>query len=1072
MSSLAMLNVPKAMEAIAALSPGGPTDDDSQRLRYLQDLSCIEKVTNILLSAANNNVLNIKPLGLAWATILQLARNLADSSTAARDSRQALRAAESIGNSAMSDTESIEGSGERRRPSPNRRTSFGSDSSQPLTYLEEVVDTIAKIEPTDDPINLLARYAVHDADAFELMSEIALNLGNCFGSEKDEHFTFPIRSSLLDLIASSIDHLSYQPALLETVLAILSGSSDYWDANCNSAKALNMELVTAFQADDRLMRRFFYESLSRFPYESIPFLRLCQTFSAAPSPNHQEPLFVPAMLRNISHLTTMFSERDAHYSLKEADDGDDVELSTALEISATGLGTRPTEAKLLLPSRSSQFDSDTADVVLLEPGAIGQALNNGKPLIVRFEHRYSGLRYMGLVLRQALHARHNKSANLSEHLLDIANEIISLLSRLLIAASSQAQDGGDFEQAQELARSILEEASDGLGRSQDVVSVVLETFEDELYEQKAGRVSEVPTSLLAYCIQFIHALLSILPGRVWPFLGKSGLLGLNGAESRLAYVVAVLEVPQGQFSFLLNTVNLFEALVDNAVTHSVSRRGASNSMTRFGATASGSMGAGITEALMRSILLHFERIMIEVFESTANWRFGNSQQRLHIDAAICRTFSKILSYCFDTDDEEDLSKKLSSALAPSAEYLLDVFLSNTSNDLPTQPLIQALHDGANSSPDTIPISFGRARVNLTEEALRFVGRLVRTNSLLGRPASRLQQQLFASTSAAAKCYAVHERYRAPVVQLLEALVHGSSRTGELPPSLLGHLGQQVAKSFIDLLARLDEPLDSPELERHIWRLLSSVVSKRQQWFAIYILTGSTPKASLRGKTGDASKPRPHAVFELAMTKLRKISQTNASELVHVLEFISLAADFWPGVCASIRSDVPLVKSLAEYLERLGETTPEQTSTEPDLEATRIQVAAHIVNLFAIIAHRSNEIHDTTFAKQILPHLQWLLKEGVSTPRYNASLHARLRKNFEGRYSTVKVSQFKQTTMARPQLGRAFYYDIALADMLLQHDAAWNKGNDRGFRNEFILANRNLSLVEAQMVSLFSNVLEY
>jgi nuclear pore complex protein Nup188 len=81
--------------------------------------------------------------------------------------------------------------------------------------------------------------------------------------------------------------------------------------------------------------------------------------------------------------------------------------------------------------------------------------------------------------------------------------------------------------------------------------------------------------------------------------------------------------------------------------------------------------------------------------------------------------------------------------------------------------------------------------------------------------------------------------------LFEALVRSAVAYDTEPPSLLGHLGPKTAKDFLDVLADLDKPLDNEALNVCIWNLLSAVISNRQPWFATYLLTGTTPRNSIK-----------------------------------------------------------------------------------------------------------------------------------------------------------------------------------------------------------------------------------
>ena len=83
-------------------------------------------------------------------------------------------------------------------------------------------------------------------------------------------------------------------------------------------------------------------------------------------------------------------------------------------------------------------------------------------------------------------------------------------------------------------------------------------------------------------MQFIHALLPIIPGRVWPMLGRSGLLELGRGGGRLSSIVGSIELVSGRFDLLLACTRLFEALVDDFVSNAAQRRSGGKASARFG----------------------------------------------------------------------------------------------------------------------------------------------------------------------------------------------------------------------------------------------------------------------------------------------------------------------------------------------------------------------------------------------------------------------------------------------------------------------------------------------------------
>lgn len=112
------------------------------------------------------------------------------------------------------------------------------------------------------------------------------------------------------------------------------------------------------------------------------------------------------------------------------------------------------------------------------------------------------------------------------------------------------------------------------------------------------------TDFLFYCscVQFIHALLPILPNRVWPLLARSGLLELGRGGGRLTTIVGSVELVSGRFDLLLACTRLFEGIVDDFVSKAVRRKNGERSSARFGNDEESS-GAGVPGKSKYSVLV-------------------------------------------------------------------------------------------------------------------------------------------------------------------------------------------------------------------------------------------------------------------------------------------------------------------------------------------------------------------------------------------------------------------------------------------------------------------------------------
>ncbi|MCJ1246395.1 hypothetical protein MMC30_003602 [Trapelia coarctata] len=1074
--SLALLGVPLARATLQRLakSTGGSSTADpsiatpnpSDDAPYLLNEAVIEQVNDVLVGAAAASSCNASLAMLAWAVILQDLREYADASKEVRELSQSERAADSFGVSREAIDDRNESPPAQRRPSPHRRSSFGSDSSQQITYLEEVLEMIKRTPVNDDPIMLLARTAIDHSNVFEVIASLAISFCTPFGSEQSGKPGKRMRLLLLDLIRAALDWVDYGPEVVEATLAVLQGSQTYWDTMQGPPDPGDADPIAVFLDDAFLRNKIFEAALTRFPYEFIPFLRLCGTLATTRSVDQGPNMSIVPLLSNMKSFTCTLYENAASYRVEESE-ATYVELTSELDmfidwrmaVQQKSITSAPRDLILnRISGQSRRFK--------LPEGTLGRDLGSTKPLVVMWRYEYSAFQYIGRALQHAMTGNGLQPGLGPGSTRETTSEIISCLTTILASVRYGEIHSWQLSEARDMARFVLEDTSDGLDGNEDAISLVLAIFEAELHRSHSSSWEEESNQLLVQCIQFTHALLSVIPGRVWPFLGRSGLLGLDGNESRLAAVVATSELTSGTYDFLLGCIRLYDALIEDALTNVVSRKQTHQVSARFDASGSDVLGTGITDALMKKILHGFLRLLVDAFQSCRSWKFVSLLQRLEINTEICSLFDKILCVCFKIDDNLDISRKLVSFLAPAAECLIDVFLSTTANELPIQPLLQIFLDGLATPSSTLSKKGSESWMLQTESAMKLITTLVRVNNYLGLN-TRIEEQLFTASPILARLYAAHDRYQSPVVDLLEVLIVSAGSSTKQVPSILGQMGQGIAKRFIDMLATLDQPLDDRHQFISIWKLLSAVVSQRQQWFAIYILTGSTPRESLKSKDDANSSTTHHmrSMLSIAMNRLCDANRLDTEEAISMLEFISKAADYWPWVMAEILKNSKFTNKLLNSLDNLESSPSGNSSKAADPDIYQIQMASLIIDICSIAVRHCSQTGDNLFSKEILSHLTYLMQYGVAVPSYNVSLHSNLSKNFEAKFPGCRLSHFKRTSFSRPSLGKGFYYDIELTGKMLSYDSSWAGKGDRGFAEEFARANVNLSLVEAQ-VNLF------
>lgn len=1060
--SLAILNTPKSFDEIIETSATGvstitPTDGAP----YILDSAAVNELNEIFISVAPFRVPS--PAVLAWGILMHTVRETALVTRETREIRQSLRAADKYGAADSSDTDGAERPSGERLATLKRRSSTGSDTSQQSTILEEISDIIAIAGVDGDPITYLASNAVQGNKVFEVIEAISVDYCTAYGFEHEGRPGQKMRSLLLDLIRLCSDFVDYSPVLLIATMAVLTGSERFWDTLDRSTDFKDSP-TSKFLKDNELRLQFFLRASTRFPHESSPFLHFCRALTF--DNNGKDGIPIWSILEGMNTFTCSIPiDFTAYKPVRTQEESDHIELTDDLNFSIIQVSASPKSNRRPQIMAKNTPSFSTHEVL---SGTQGEIENDSKPFVVVWNQDFSGLVYMGKVLQCACTVADLRTAPSSLTFSpDVVGDIISVITYMLSAIVRGTSLGQISVDATELAQTILGSASDGLDRNQDVVSVIFEIFEQELYQHRKTSDDVESVELLVQCIQFTYALLPLMPDRVWPFLGRSGLLGIGKDESQLTAIVATQEMVLGRYDFLLGCIRLYDALVEDVVSHVVSRTAPSKAVTRFGSATT--LGSGISQAAMQKVLLSFTRMMIEVFESTMNWRFVVQEDRMEINALLCSIFQKILQYSFDVNDDPDLSKKLVRALAPSAEYIVDVFLSRSSNDVTVLPFLHILGEGVATPTTTLPTRGLQYWTSEVRAVLRLTSVLVQVNRFLHLPPSHLENQMFNAACILAKVYVAHESYKLPVIDLFDALVRSAAATGQQPPSLLGHLGQETANQFLDVLSMLDQPLNNDALASAIWRLLSGVVSKRQQWFAIFVLTGSTPRDTFKDKSDSTamSSRRAEPILNIAMDALSNIEKLEPRKALCMLEFVELAADFWPWVLNAMNEHIRFLNAISEYAAKIGQIagTPRNKASTISADYERIQMASLIANILSMYTHHTLQADNPRFAKSLVNHLTYLIKNAILPPSYNASLHTNLRHNFEAKFPGCSLADFKRTTINRPQLGESFYYDLTLAQKMLAHEPAWTGKKGQGFAEEMKRANVNLSLVEAQIVSL-------
>ncbi|KAJ6181000.1 hypothetical protein N7519_011461 [Penicillium mononematosum] len=980
---------------------------------------CKEKISQIneIFLTACGDLHTANPAAFSWGLILYTIQQLAEIDINERE-RDLSR------DSALSYNEQTH----------NAALSRASEQSE----YEQLLDCARTPQSTaEDAIPILTSDTIKES-AFNTVIALASKTGS-MSAVDDGLTTRWVRLSLLDLIRVAITFLDYSPEIVGSVLAILSDDENGLSRDSNSLGPAS-DPKTLFAKDPQLMG-------GHLSCCAVPFPLRNGTISTTLSGHSLNEEGLPAILEEVENMesfTQIVSPTFQGYAtIREDENANFVSLLQPLPMLETS-------------SQNHLFEREPSNAVIVSGSSeiprltVGQVISDSKPAVIMWEHRYSCLSFLGSWLEEWSETGGNSPGWTD----DTATEIIALLTDLI--ANSKTQSSGDAS-----GKRILEMASDGLSKQGDIVSVIFDIFERNLQTiDSRGDLSKSLDASIA-CLRFIKALLKILPSRVWPFLGRSSLIGSDGKGGIMTAIISAMEIPSGEYPFLLSCVDLVDAVIDDAATRAVLRK-SPGSVTSKSSTVS-DWSAGIPSHVMRTIMLNFTRTMLEIFNSSGNWRFNLPEQQFKINSMLATSFERVLYYAFGINDSPKLESKVTGVFSTSAAYILDMLRPRSTADLPFNPILRLIAEGL-QTPPTLHLRYLTLIEGQVKSTLRLCIKLVQAAQLAEQPGSLLEEQLFKASPVLAKLYALHDAYRLPVVSLLEILISSAaSNPDNEPPSLVGHLGAESSCLFLDVLSQLDKPMCDRPLLLAVWQLLSTFVSKRQQWLAVFILTGSSPRQTLKKEpASDGLSMRSVPFLKMALEELSHIDQQEPQVALALLEFVSRAQENWPWATSHLSKHPQFFTSIINHVSKL------KISSLPvmdQIHATRI--AAVVADLCAVYLHSAKEVGDRSFIKTLIPLVSWYSKDAVEVSAYNSSLHANLKKNFEMKYSGCKIVDFKRTPLEVRNLGRDYYYDLSMGDKLLSYDFAWAGTKNRGFAEEFERANINLSLVEAQVSLLHS-----
>lgn len=998
---------------------------------YLASADVLKEVHDTIMAAANQNLITASPVIFSWTFILHRMYVSYQERAERRDIAQNRQAQEGFEREIQGQSGPV-----------GRRLSAGSIVSlESQSY--DLFLTDSSMQQDLQVVEQLAMEVTAGGQVYDVMNGMAQTLGQTPDACLRASVGSRMRLVLLEILKASYPVVGYLSEPVTALIPVLSGGQLFWDSTNDEITDPSRDIITLALKDETFLEFYLLQALNRYPYEFLPFIRLSRILLTSQSTNDSTEVVLRALLKTPTFTFVLPDGFQGYELALEEDNSNTIRILEDIPLfrTASSWKRRVTdEEQFCIPAGTfGRFVTDSGRVILME-----------------YEH--STLSLLGKRLDVNL-SQGSYLTQLDALQAEEIAESIALLATLVRTEMLKVPESNDTADSIEAGLALLREASRALPRTKDIVTVICDTLDTYIQKDVAG-FDTIEIMILTACVQFLHVVLPISPGRIWAYMARSALLNTDSRASRLSRITGTLELLSERFDVLTSSIRFFSSLIDSAMSSAVHRKVGG----KFGARQKGgdSVWTGTSDKIIAHVSLSIAQTAVDVLENSSTWRFSSEVQRSLLVRDVVPILTKLTTYTFSVE-QPDNGNLLTSCLEPAANYVLDSFLSSSSGTLRFQPLLSTLLVAFDQPDSSLYARQTEIISTRLVGVLDFATSLIKTANYLNKPSATIEAQFFKGASVLARLCAVNDAYKGPAFSLLSALASSVGSANNDPPSLLGHLGPQVSKSFLQLLSTLDKPFERSSEETKTWKFFSVIIRNRQQWMANCLLTGKTPREALKDNS-KLSKLCPESVLATALTKLQSIASLPTPEVLAILDFLTSAQNYWPWTIFAIHQD----KAMDELRAYAGGLEPSTKTLRqnPAKAANDARVAAYIAETLAMqLFHLRQMGQEHEFAEKVVRGLDYFLREGVLIPGYNTSLHVNFAKNFASRYPGLSLDNFKRSLVSQNDLGNRYYYAIELADEMLRPDPGWIGPRGNGFKNEMETANLNLSLVDAQIVSL-------
>lgn len=1010
-----------------------PAQADAAYDSYILSNDVLEQVHKSLMNAANADSESACPVIFAWAILLHQLNISYQSRTEKRDNLLQQNARETFETGVVA------------RPTMARRNSAGSIFSIESSKFDGFLEN--QVIPKDlGAVEQLAAAVTTQGRVYDIVSKMSSLCGSSVKGCMTAVVGSRVRTVFVELLKVTYPFVGYQSEPLEALVSVLSANRNYWDITSGDNLPADQDVVSSTLRDDQILEFYFQQTIDRHPYEFLPFITMCRILAstASFSDDDDRSELLLGHLRQTPTLTFILPDAFMDYELVQEDEN-------------TNSFCILQDIPLISLSSSWQRRTIEDDAYRIPSGTLGRFITDTGRVVV-MEYPHSTLSLLGRRLEINL-AKEGYRAEFGMLQPDEVAEVIALFATLIAIENIKVSKEGGVSALVQAESDIMHETSKHISGGRDIITVVCDTM-DYYMQDELAMSDDVAVSVLNSCVQFLDAVLQIQPSRVWSYLARSELLNSDSRAGKLTKITGNLDLMSDRFEFLVSSMRMFSALLRTASSSAVQRRGGNKLAPRQRNELN--PWSGTADKVLARVSLSIVQAAVDIFENTSTWKFENNTARTSLLDAVVPMLNDVVQYAYSMGSPQG-EDSIVSCLRPAASYVVDCFLSPNTGTLRFQPLLTTFTSAFTTDESTLYPARRQVATSQVVSVLSFCATLLRVADLLEKQSKVFETYLFKVSTLLARLCGASDFYRSPALWLLDSLVTNGGRSSNDPPSLLGYLGPQISKSFLQVLAGLGKPFRITEDVRSTWRFFSSVLRNRQQWMSNCLLTGQTPREAMR----DTSKKElsSQSLFAAALARLKSLSTLEPAEAVVILDFVASAQNYWPWTVFTLQKDTSYLDGLRAYVRELqpSHLVAKTNVTKASYEA---RIAAYVAETLAMQLYHSRHLgSDNELAKGLVKDIDYYLRDGVEVGGYNKSLHTNFARNFATKYGGCKIESFKRTSLEPRALGTAYFYDLSRADEMLRFDPAWNGRKNDGFKTEMELANANLSLVDAQIVSI-------